>query len=206
MTALPSPLLPPNETRELRLVADYYVGRIDPKIFRARHPDYPALSANPLVLEPYLGAWFYVGKFGAVVYWNCPGPVQGAWGGIWQAEAFGRYNTEDAEGFVGFGRAATDDDGRYRFRTLTPGPTPGPGGRVQAPHIAFGISCRGLLKRLVTRLYFEGDAGNDFDPVLALVPETRRQTLMASAVAAASHTWRFDIVLQGEGETVFFDF
>jgi uncharacterized Rmd1/YagE family protein len=72
VTARPTPLLSPNETRELRLVADYYAGRIDPKAFRARHPDYPALSVNPLVLEPQRGAWVYVEKFGAVVYWNCP--------------------------------------------------------------------------------------------------------------------------------------
>lgn len=75
MTALLTPLLPPSETRELRLVADYYAGRIDPKAFRARHPDYPALSVNPLVLEPQRGSWVYVEKFGAVVYWNCPEPL-----------------------------------------------------------------------------------------------------------------------------------
>lgn len=68
---LPPPLLPPGETRDLRLVADYYAGRIDPKAFRARHPDYPALSANPLVLEPQRGSWVYLEKFGAVVYWDC---------------------------------------------------------------------------------------------------------------------------------------
>ncbi len=72
MTAPRPPLLPPGETRDLRLVADYYAGRIDPKAFRARHPDDPALSANPLVLEPQQGAWVYVEKFGAVVYWACP--------------------------------------------------------------------------------------------------------------------------------------
>ncbi|HJV90410.1 MAG TPA: RMD1 family protein [Holophagaceae bacterium] len=72
--ALPPPthLIPAGEARELRLVADYYAGRIDPRAFRARHPDYPALSVNPLVLEPQRGAWVYVEKFGAVVYWNCP--------------------------------------------------------------------------------------------------------------------------------------
>lgn len=124
---------------------------------------------------------------------------------IWQADAFGHYNTDDPEGFIGFGRAATDDDGTYRFRTLKPGSTPGPDGRIQAPHIAFGVSGRGLLKRLVTRLYFEGDAGNARDPVLALVPEARRRTLMAAATAGSPNTWRFDVVLQGGGETVFFD-
>jgi uncharacterized Rmd1/YagE family protein len=71
-------LLPPEETRELRLVADYYAGRIDPRAFRSHHPDYPVLSVNPLVLEPQRGAWVYVEKFGAVVYWNCPGALMEA--------------------------------------------------------------------------------------------------------------------------------
>ncbi|HJV21581.1 MAG TPA: RMD1 family protein [Holophagaceae bacterium] len=73
-----APLLPPGEVGELRLVADYYAGRIDPRAFRARHPDFPVLSANPLVLEPQRGAWVYVEKFGAVVYWNCPEPLMAA--------------------------------------------------------------------------------------------------------------------------------
>jgi len=137
-------------------------------------------------------------------------PVVDAMIEIWQADAFGRYPgagdgrntpTPDAA-FVGFGRAATDEEGRYRFRTVRPGATPGPDGATQAPHIAVGVFGRGLLKRLVTRLYFDGEASNANDPVLALTPAERRDTLIARRDGGA---WRFDIVLQGEGETVFFD-
>jgi protocatechuate 3,4-dioxygenase, alpha subunit len=129
---------------------------------------------------------------------------------IWQANAAGRYaSPADTRAelpldpnFLGFGRAATAADGTYRFRTVRPGRVPGPGNSLQAPHIAIGVLGRGLLKRLVTRLYFTGATGNDEDPILALVPEARRPTLFA---VEAGGVWRFDIVLQGPGETVFFD-
>jgi protocatechuate 3,4-dioxygenase alpha subunit len=129
---------------------------------------------------------------------------------IWQANAAGRYaSPADARAelpldpnFLGFGRAATAADGTYRFRTIRPGRVPGPGNSLQAPHIAIGILGRGLLKRLVTRLYFAGEAGNDEDPILALVPESRRPTLFA---VEAEGVWRFDIILHGPRETVFFD-
>ena len=118
---------------------------------------------------------------------------------IWQADARGAYG----EGFAHFGRAATADDGGYRFRTVRPGRTAGPGNSLQAAHIAVAVMGRGLLRRLVTRLYFEGEPGLDEDPVLGLVPEARRQTLIARRVGPAAYD--FDIVLQGPGETVFFD-
>jgi protocatechuate 3,4-dioxygenase alpha subunit len=138
-------------------------------------------------------------------------PVPDAMVEIWQANAAGRYaSPEDRRielpldgGFVGFGRSATGEDGIYRFRTIRPGRVPGPGNTLQAPHIAVGVFGRGLLKRLVTRIYFEDAAENAQDPVLALVPDERRHTLMAAPV---HECWRFDIVLQGEHETVFFDF
>jgi protocatechuate 3,4-dioxygenase alpha subunit len=106
------------------------------------------------------------------------------------------------ESFIGFGRASTSDEGLYRFRTVLPGVVPGPGNSLQAPHIAVGVFGRGLIKRLVTRVYFEGQAANETDPILALAPAERRDTLIARKVGDA---WRFDIVLQGERETVFFD-
>ena len=127
-------------------------------------------------------------------------PVGDALLEIWQADPAGVYG--DSEGFIGFGRCATDADGGYRFRTLLPGRTPGPGGRLQAPHIALGVFARGLLKRLVTRIYLEDGEGNDEDPILALVPAERRSTLVSTH---DGHDYRFDIVLQGERETVFFD-
>jgi protocatechuate 3,4-dioxygenase, alpha subunit len=82
---------------------------------------------------------------------------------------------------------------------------PGPHGRPQAPHINVGIFARGLLKRLFTRIYFAGEAMNASDPILALVPPERRQTLLATPDAARGGLFRFDIRLQGQDETVFFD-
>lgn len=118
----------------------------------------------------------------------------------WQADPEGRYG---APGFLGFGRAATDDDGGYRLRFVRPGRAPGPGNSLQAPHLAVGVMGRGLLKRLVTRVYFEGDEGHEEDPILALTPPQRRGTLIARRVREGAY--RFDIVLQGQDETVFFE-
>lgn len=139
-------------------------------------------------------------------------PVPDAVLEIWQANAAGRYHSPadgredlplDAD-FSGFGRVATLEDGTFLFRTIRPGPVPGPGNRLQAPHIAVGVLGRGILKRLVTRLYFEGEAANDADPILELVPEDRRSTLIAAREEGGAR-YRFDVVLQGEDETVFFD-
>jgi protocatechuate 3,4-dioxygenase alpha subunit len=131
---------------------------------------------------------------------------------IWQADAAGRYaSAADPRAelppdpdFIGFGRAATDPEGWYRFRTIRPGCVPGPGNSLQAPHIAISLFARGLLKRLATRLYFAGVPANDDDPILALVPASRRRTLLA--VEAETGLWRLDLVLQGSDETVFFEF
>ncbi|MBR0670985.1 protocatechuate 3,4-dioxygenase subunit alpha [Neoroseomonas soli] len=118
---------------------------------------------------------------------------------VWQADPEGRYDSD----FHGFGRCATDGEGRFRFVTVKPGPVPGPGNSTQAPHIVVSIFARGLMRGLVTRAYFAGDAGLAEDPVLALVPEARRSTLIAQPADAGA--WRLDIRLQGEGETVFLD-
>lgn len=137
-------------------------------------------------------------------------PVPDAMIEIWQANAQGRYSSpSDARSeipvdpnFIGFGRASTSAGGEYRFRTIRPGRVPGPGNSLQAPHIAVSVFGRGLLKRLATRLYFADGEGNEVDPILALVPEDRRSSLIAQAQGAGR--WRFDIVLQGDRETVFF--
>jgi len=118
---------------------------------------------------------------------------------IWQADANG--DCDGTGDFIGFGRSATGEDGAFRFRTLYPGRVRGPGDVLQAPHIALSILGRGLLKRLATRLYFADDEANADDPILALVPEARRDTLIATQ--AGADRWRFDIALQGERETVF---
>lgn len=118
---------------------------------------------------------------------------------IWQADAEGRYDS----GFHGFGRCATDAEGGFRFATLKPGAVPGPGNSTQAPHIVLSIFARGLMRALVTRAYFAGDALLADDPILALVPEGRRDTLIARP--RGEGLWHIDIRLQGEGETVFLD-
>jgi protocatechuate 3,4-dioxygenase alpha subunit len=178
-------------------------------------------------------------------------PIPDAMLEIWQANAAGRYRgagddrdhlpLDDA--FVGFGRSSTSEQGEYRFRTVLPGRVPGPGNSLQAPHIAVSVMGRGLLKRLVTRIYFERSEGLDDDPILNLVPAERRATLIAKRIATrespqraqrseagespqraerseagespqlaerseagtSPQTYRFDIRLQGDGETVFFD-
>lgn len=136
-------------------------------------------------------------------------PVDDAVVEIWQANANGRYAHPEDQGsapldsaFSGFGRSATDDNGVFRFRTIKPGRVPLPGGGLQAPHLNVTIFMRGMLRHLQTRMYFPGDAANAEDPVLCSVPETRRGTLVA---AAKDGKLVWDIRLQGEGETVFFD-
>ena len=125
---------------------------------------------------------------------------------LWQTDAHGRYahprdpraNQVTPE-FCGFGRLETSLDGKCVFQTLRPGPI-GPG---HAPHINVVIFARGLLKQLYTRIYFGDDKLNDNDPLLALVPEDRRQTLLAQQVD--THSWAIDIQLQGGNETIFFE-
>jgi len=131
---------------------------------------------------------------------------------IWQANAEGRYDhPEDAQEkqidpeFHGWGRCPTSQDGVYRFQTVRPGPVPGPGNTLQAPHINVIVFARGMLRHLTTRVYFEGEALNADDPILARVTDTkRRETLIAKKQNGGSAVYRFDIVLQGANETVFF--
>ncbi|MFC3995560.1 protocatechuate 3,4-dioxygenase subunit alpha [Nocardiopsis sediminis] len=129
----------------------------------------------------------------------------------WQAGPDGRFDHPDdprgavaRPGFRGFGRCPTGADGSYGVYTLKPGPVPGPGGALQAPHIDVSVFARGLMHRTVTRVYFpdEPDA-NTTDPVLAAIADpAERATLIARPAGDGYH---FDIRLQGDGETVFFD-
>ncbi len=139
-------------------------------------------------------------------------PVDDAMIEIWQADSEGRYNSpEDPRSKAadpachGFGRLPTGEDGSCEFATIRPGRVLGAGNVLQAPHLTVAIFARGLLKQLHTRIYFGGDPANLDDPVLALVPADRRETLMARTGPAQDGLWRFDIYLQGERETVFFD-
>jgi protocatechuate 3,4-dioxygenase alpha subunit len=128
-------------------------------------------------------------------------PVNDALIEIWQAGPDGRFNQP---GFPGFGRVATDDDGAFRFVTLKPGRVEGIGGALQAPHLAVAVFMRGLLRHLVTRLYFPDEPANGEDAILGLVPAGRRATLVAARTPQAG-VLEWNVVLQGANETVFFD-
>ena len=128
----------------------------------------------------------------------------------WQADPDGRFadlhgygGASSLEGFRGFARCGEEDgDGRFEIVTVKPGPVPGLGDGVQAPHIAVSVFARGMLNRCVTRIYFADEqSANAVDPVLLHVPAPRRSTLLATPVEGG---YRFDIRLQGPGETVFF--
>jgi protocatechuate 3,4-dioxygenase alpha subunit len=126
---------------------------------------------------------------------------------LWQADEQGRFNhPNDPRGettsFRGFGRCATDAEGGFSFRTVKPGSLPTPADDTEAPHINVTVLARGLLHRVVTRIYFPDEqAANDADPVLSQVPPERRHTVIA---VEDSDGYRFDIRLQGTDETVFF--
>ena len=129
----------------------------------------------------------------------------------WQADGEGRY-AHPADGrppasnsFRGFGRCPTAGDGTFHIATIKPGRVPGPNGTIQAPHINVSVLARGVLRRLFTRIYFTGDPANASDPILALVPADRRDTLMARPDPKNPSAFRFDIRLQGADETVFFE-
>lgn len=119
---------------------------------------------------------------------------------IYQADADGEYGRAE---FSGFGRLATREDGSCVFQTVRPGRV---ADGVQASHVNVCLFARGLLRQLYTRIYFAGDPDLDRDPVLALVPDHRRQSLLASPIdESALRVWDFVIRLQGEQETPFFD-
>jgi protocatechuate 3,4-dioxygenase, alpha subunit len=137
-------------------------------------------------------------------------PVNDAILEIWQANAHGKYaHPDDAQNkpvtpdFRGFGRVPTDDNGAFRFTTIKPGSVAGPRGMPQAPHLLVAVFMRGLLIHLLTRIYFPSESANADDPILALVPADRRQTLVARKTADGLE---WNVVLQGTDETVFFSY
>lgn len=130
---------------------------------------------------------------------------------IWQADAQGRFaDPQDKRAlpnatFKGFGRCGTSAKGEFAFETIKPGVVPDPDGKLQAPHVLLAVFARGMLLHLYTRIYFDDEAEkNAADPILALVPAERCATLIGRR-EAGSATYRFDIHLQGDDETVFFD-
>jgi protocatechuate 3,4-dioxygenase alpha subunit len=135
-------------------------------------------------------------------------PVPDALVETWQADPEGRFEHPDdprgaAGGFRGFGRSPTGAYGEWAILTVKPGPVPGPGDAEQAPHIDVSVLARGLLNRVVTRIYFaDEEAANAADPVLAgLADDPARDTLVAQR---SPDGYRFDVHLQGPDETLFF--
>lgn len=139
-------------------------------------------------------------RIAGTVFDGAGDPVPDALIETWQADPDGHFDHPDdpsgplAKEFRAFGRCPTDAEGNYWILTLPPGAIPG-----QAPHIDVSVFARGLLNRVVTRIYFADDPT---DPVLSSVDPARRHTLVAQPVQDG---YRFDIHLQGDGETVFFD-
>ncbi len=138
-------------------------------------------------------------------------PVNDAMIEVWQANSEGTYRHPDdprdpgSSDCSGYGRLATDENGTGIFETIKPGRVPGNGGTLQAPHLNVSVFARGIMKRLATRIYFAHDPANPDDPILALVPGERRETLMAKQDPHKPGDWSFTVRLCGEGETVFFD-
>ena len=139
-------------------------------------------------------------------------PLRDALVEIWQADASGLFaSVNETRGtadpaFTGFGRQPADrETGEFVFETIKPGAVPLSDGRLQAPHIVFWIVARGINLGLTTRMYFPDEQkANDADPILAGIElRTRVPTLIADKLANGEY--RFDIRLQGEGETIFFD-
>jgi protocatechuate 3,4-dioxygenase alpha subunit len=159
----------------------------------------PAVTAAPVTIEGRVLDADGVGVPDAIIE-------------LWQANSYGKYaHPEDPQdkpveaAFQGFGRIPTDEDGRFRFMTIKPGAVPGPDGKPQAPHIAVSVFTRGLMRRVVTRIYFPDEPGNAGDFALGLVEAERRRTLIARKVPGVDGLLRWDVIMQGPGETVFFD-
>lgn len=128
---------------------------------------------------------------------------------IWQADEQGGFAEgsglffQDLAGtqFRGFGRCETDARGGFGFTTVKPAGVPTLDGEAQAPHLAMSVFARGMLRRAVTRVYFDDEAdANAVDPLLGAVEDSRRHTLIAATVRGG---YRFDVHLQGNDETVF---
>ncbi len=137
-------------------------------------------------------------------------PVSDAMLEIWQADADGRLTAAHDRAnlnFLGFARAATDQDGNYIFETVKPGRTKNQDNILQAPYINLTVFARGILGQLHTRIYFADEKSNDKDPVLAIIQDPDRRTTLIAVPDSdwSDHTkYQFDIHLQGDAETVFF--
>ena len=161
------------------------------------------LGAGPLRREGHAGEAIAIQ---GSVFDGTGAPLRDALLEIWQPDANGRFAGQEGAdpAFAGWGRQPTDGEtGLYRFETVRPGRVPWPDGRMQAPHVGLWIVARGINLGLYTRIYFEGDPANEEDPLLQRIEHAARlRTLMARNDGS---DWRFDVHLQGERETVFFE-
>ncbi len=140
-------------------------------------------------------------------------PVPDAMLEIWQPDAQGFFNhpadpncNRADRHFRGFGRTGTVNQGTYEFKTIKPGSIPGRDGETHAPYINVRLFSRGMLIHAYTRLYFSDESANEMDAVLSSIEPDRRPTLIAMRQESNDlPTYRFDIHMQGERETVFFE-
>ena len=138
-------------------------------------------------------------------------PVPDAILELWQASPEGQYveaqelgSARSVDGFLGFARLSTHESGRFSVKTVVPGPVAASDGGVHAPHIVVTLFMRGLMRHLVTRVYFPDQAGNATDPILLRVPEARRSSLLSQRIDGSLTELAWNIHLQGPHETVFF--
>jgi protocatechuate 3,4-dioxygenase, alpha subunit len=165
---------------------------------KTKHPE----PGNILARDGILGERI---RIEGLIYDGAGALVKDALVELWQANANGQYNSND---FSGFGRAATDfETGLFWFETVKPGTTPYRDGRMQAPHVTLAIFARGINIHLQTRIYFSDEVnGNAADPVLQLVGAPELVATLIAERNADRPLYRFEIHLQGDRETVFFDF
>ena len=193
----------PRDITPSQTVGPFFAYCLTPKAY-----GYAEVVTNDLVTEDAAGERI---RIEGRVFDGDGAPVNDSMIEIWQADAAGRYaHPADKQRpnakFTGFGRAGTDAEGRFSFSTIKPGAVSGPDGKPQAPHILVAVFARGLPQHAYTRIYFSDEPGNANDPILALVPADRRGTLIAQREEKRDGpTYVFDIRLQGENETVFFD-
>jgi protocatechuate 3,4-dioxygenase alpha subunit len=159
-------------------------------------------------------SWSYASEIGAAaasgervelrgrVFDGAGRPIPDAVLEFWQADAHGRHHPDEAAEFRGFARIPTSATGDFQLRTIKPGRVACRDGRLQAPHLSVYVFMRGLLLPIHTRVYFPSEPANREDPVLLQVPDSRRATLIARAIAGSSLEW--DVHTQGERETVCF--
>jgi protocatechuate 3,4-dioxygenase alpha subunit len=201
-TNLTALVITPSQT-----VGPFFASALTPTAY-----DYAPLVTNDLRTADAVG---HPIRVQGILYDGAGLPVPDAMVEIWQADGQGHYPGNDTaplppNAFKGFGRCECDQLGQFTFTTVKPGSA---SSDPQAPHLDVGIFARGLLRRLFTRIYFDDEATNQGDPILALVPEEFRSTLIArrtertedAAAESGLPLYVLDIHLQGERETVFFD-